>query len=183
MRPARRLRRPALVAAVLSATVVALLVAEYSYHGLDTAHGDTIHHVRLDGFHLQDLEGARRPLAEWSGRPLLLNFWASWCKPCAEELPLLTKLHARYPQVAFIGVAIDDAEAVRAFLETHAVSYTILVGEYDAIQFAAAAGNTTSAVPYTAVLNPEGTLIYRQAGVFDPQELEITLAGMQPAGP
>lgn len=183
MRPARRLRRLALVAVALSAVAVALLVAVYSLRGLDAAHDHTVHRVRLEGFHLQALDGARRPLAEWSGRPLLLNFWASWCKPCEEELPVLAKLNARYPQVAFIGVAIDDLEAVRTFLETHEVSYTILVGEYDAIQFAAAAGNTSAAVPYTAVLNAEGMLIYQQVGVFDPQELEVTLAGMQSAAP
>ena len=157
---------------------LAALLLVYAYRGLDAARGDTVHQVRLDGFRLQDLDGVQRHLAEWSGRPLLLNFWASWCKPCAKEMPLLTRLDARYPQVAFIGVAIDDVAAVSNFLETHAVGYTILVGEFDAMQFAAAVGNGIAAVPYTVVLDSSGTLVYQQAGVFDPHELEATLAGL-----
>ena len=130
------------------------------------------HRVHLDGFRLQAPDGSWHELAEWSGQPLLLNFWASWCEPCRVELPWLERLSARYPQVAVIGVAIDEADAIRVYLRQHIVSYPVLVGAQDAIQFAGAVGNTAAAVPYTAVLDGDGVLVYRQAGLFEPAELE-----------
>lgn len=109
---------------------------------------------------LPDLSGRPQALEQWRGRVLVVNYWATWCIPCREEMPAFSKLHDRYAPrgVQFVGIAADDADKVRAFARETPVSYPLLVGGQDAIQPTRALGNAPLAVPFTVVLDREGKL-------------------------
>src|SRR5262245_46244050 len=91
---------------------------------------------------LADRDGKLRSLAEWNGRPQVINFWATWCAPCRREIPMLNALASdgRHPEVALIGIAIDFREDVLRFLEETPIAYTVLIGEQDGLDAARAFG-------------------------------------------
>lgn len=109
---------------------------------------------------LPDLAGRPQALEQWRGRALVVNYWATWCIPCREEMPAFSKLHDHYAPrgVQFVGIAADDADDVRAFARETPVSYPLLAGGQDAIQPTRALGNAPLAVPFTVVLDREGKL-------------------------
>lgn len=109
---------------------------------------------------LPDAAGRRLPLAQWRGQVLVVNWWATWCHPCREEMPELSKLHTRYAArgVRFVGIAADGADQVMRYARETPVAYPLLVGGPDAIKLTRAFGNEPLAVPFTLVLDRDGTL-------------------------
>src|SRR5690554_1475371 len=75
---------------------------------------------------LPDSAGAQQAMAQWRGRPLLVNFWATWCAPCVKEMPDLDQLQAEFPQVRFVGIGIDSPANIARFIEKVPVSYPLL---------------------------------------------------------
>ena len=73
-----------------------------------------------------DLQGHEQPLSSYAGRPVLMNFWASWCAPCVREMPLLETLHQSHPDLAVLGLAIDTRANIDRFLQKIQVSYPLL---------------------------------------------------------
>jgi len=130
--------------------------------------------TRLPEIELTDLAtGKRRRIAEWDGQPLLLNFWATWCAPCRNEMPLLEQLHqergGRGPAV--VGIAIDHEEPVRSFVGETGVSYPILVGQEDAMSVAEAFGPAFVGLPLTVVVAPGGEIIATHMGELHVEDL------------
>lgn len=128
---------------------------------------------------LPDSEGIPRSLAEWDGRVVLLNFWASWCAPCREEMPILDRAHQRHGGrgLVVVGIAADDTAAARAFLAEFPVSYPILiddpaVGEDVATRF----GNNRGVLPYTVLVGRDGRVLATHFGDFSESTLEDWLA-------
>ena len=122
---------------------------------------------------LRDLDGRPRTLAEWRGQVVILNFWATWCPPCREEMPEFVNLQRELEGkgLRFVGVAIDDPEEVRAFLKENPVNYTILIGDEQAPDWADKLGNRLSALPFSAVFDQGGKLVYTQTGIFKREQL------------
>jgi thiol-disulfide isomerase/thioredoxin len=118
-------------------------------------------------------EGKAISTQDWQGKLLVVNFWASWCPPCVEEMPELQKLQGEFSQqnVLFVGIAIDSPSNVREFLKKTPVSYPIAMGGMDGSQIYKALGNSQSALPYTVVINPSGMAIYQKLGKIDEEEL------------
>lgn len=107
---------------------------------------------------LPDAEGRPLALAQWRGRILVVNYWATWCPPCRDEMPAFSELNKRYAArgVQFVGIAIDDAAKVRNFAREYPVSYPlVLAGDADT-QISRALGNEAMALPYTLVIDREG---------------------------
>ncbi len=79
---------------------------------------------------LADVDGQAHLFSAWRGKTLVVNFWATWCPPCREELPTFSRLQDRYGKqgVQFVGIALDVADSVRAFARQHPVSYPLLIG-------------------------------------------------------
>ena len=129
-----------------------------------------------------NLEGHSEPLSRWRGEVLVLNFWASWCAPCREEMPDFASLRAEYrPRgVEFVGLAIDNATSVTQFLQRHPVSYPILVGEGAAHSLARLLGNPSGALPYTVVFDREGKIVLTHLGRLPRTKLETTLRNLSP---
>ncbi len=89
----------------------------------------------LIDFTLPDVEGKKRSLHEWRGKVIVLNFWATWCPPCREEIPLFISLQKKHPadDLQVIGVAIDTLTAVMVYRQSVRINYPILIGENDAM--------------------------------------------------
>jgi thiol-disulfide isomerase/thioredoxin len=130
-------------------------------------------------FTLPDLDsGAPRAIGEWDGKRVVLNFWASWCAPCLEEIPAFVRLQDRYRAqgVQFVGVAVDTPENARRLAAKLSVNYPNLVGELEAMAVAEAYGNGRGVLPYTALIGADGRVELVKAGVLETAELEAWFA-------
>ena len=127
---------------------------------------------------LPDQMGVPHPLSQWRGKVLVLNFWATWCAPCREEIPDFIALRARYHarNVEVLGIAIDASAPVKAYATEMRMSYPVLIGGGPAHELARALGNTSGALPYTVVINPAGKIIHRHLGRLPHAKLEAILA-------
>jgi thiol-disulfide isomerase/thioredoxin len=120
-------------------------------------------------FTLPDLTGTSRAVKEWDGKVLAVNFWATWCGPCKEEIPLFNTLQKKYgPRgMQFVGVAMDDKASVQTYLKTHAIHYPVLVnGEDAAAELATRYGDDQGVVPYTAFVDRQGRIAFVQFGAM-----------------
>ncbi|MGB0132618.1 TlpA family protein disulfide reductase [Dokdonella sp.] len=133
----------------------------------------------VDDMDLPDRDGRMRRLSEWRGKLVVLNFWASWCGPCREEMPMLDSMHARYASqgLEVIGVAAEDAPAALSFLESHPVNYPILINSpTDATDLSWRLGNTQSVLPYTALIGRDGSILATRMGNFSESALQEWIA-------
>ncbi len=130
---------------------------------------------------LQLLDAPPTSLAALRGAPVLLNFWATSCPGCIEEIPLLTKLHETFgPRgLKVIGVAMsyDPEPQVRALRERLAIPYPIALDRDDA---ASQAMGTVRLTPTTFLLDPQGRVVYQKIGLFELDKVERLIEGMLP---
>jgi thiol-disulfide isomerase/thioredoxin len=123
----------------------------------------------LPALELQALDGrpVRLPGA-YPGRPLLLNFWASWCRPCIEEMAELQRYAAQQPAngVQVIGIALDDRAAVGDFLQRHPVAYPILLDRPGPDDSSVRLGNRAGLLPYSVLVAADGRVLRQQLGPF-----------------
>lgn len=112
------------------------------------------------GSTLNSLDGVPQTLAAWRGRILVINYWATWCAPCREEIPLFVRLQQEYAakNVQFIGIAIDQVEKVRDFAKEFNINYPLLIAGLDAVELSRKAGNKAGVLPYTLVLDSSGII-------------------------
>lgn len=131
-------------------------------------------------FALADLDGRLRSADEWDGKVLVVNFWATWCPPCRKEIPEFMALQEAHGDqgLQFLGIAIDEPDKVRAYAEDMGINYPLLVGEMDAIAVSKAYGNQIGALPYTAVVDRQGRLVYTHRGEMTREEMEQALQGL-----
>jgi thiol-disulfide isomerase/thioredoxin len=124
-----------------------------------------------------DVQGHAQPLSQWRGHIVVLNFWASWCAPCREEIPDFVALRTQFQPkgVEFVGIAIDNSANVAQFLQRLPVNYPILVGEGAAHNLARQLGNPGGALPYTIVLDRDGQIVLSHLGRLPRATLEATL--------
>lgn len=121
-----------------------------------------------------DLDGRPHLLGEWKGKILIVNFWASWCPPCVEEMPEFAKLQQEFgPKgVQFVGILVDDEpDAARAFLKAAPVNYPILDGNVGGRAWASKLGDHVEALPFSVVFNLGGELIHTEIGRFSRDEV------------
>lgn len=124
-----------------------------------------------------DERGQPQALSQWQGQVVVLNFWASWCPPCREEMPDFVDLRAQYHPlgVEFVGIAIDNPANVTQFLHHQPVNYPILIGGGAAPSLARQLGNPSGALPYTIVLDRGGNIVLRHLGLLPRATLEAAL--------
>ena len=110
----------------------------------------------------------------WRGKVLVVNFWASWCPPCVEEMPALDKIAQEYTSknVLIVGIGIDSPSNIREFLQKTPVSYPIVIGGLEGSNLSKQMGNTQGALPYTVVINAKGKSIYTKLGKISEEELK-----------
>lgn len=130
-------------------------------------------------FTLPDLDGRQRQIAEFDGKVVVLNFWATWCPPCRDEIPDFVGLQTQYggQGVQFVGVANDEVEQVRKFIQEVPINYVTLVGDLDGA-ISRAYGNDMGVLPYTVVIGRDGKVATVRAGIFAREALEGVLKGL-----
>ena len=130
---------------------------------------------RLPAIALPTLDGETRHLADLAaGRPLLVNFWASWCRPCLEEMPALDAFARRQGAngVQVVGIALDEADAVRSFLDARPVGYAVLVDSPGPADSSVRLGNARGVLPYSVLVGTDGRILKQWAGPLEPDDLD-----------
>jgi len=132
----------------------------------------------LFALNLDDADGRRRPVSEWRGKLLVVNFWATWCTPCIEEMPLLQRVADQYGarNVAVIGIGVDEIDKIREFRAKLAIRFPLLVAGFDGMDLARQLGNPEPVLPYTALVSPGGHILEQQSGRLQDAELRGWLA-------
>ena len=127
---------------------------------------------------LPDLAGVPQSIGSWKGKVLVINFWATWCPPCLEEIPLFVRLQRQMREqgLQFVGIAIDEPDKVRAFARDNAINYPIMIGQLDAIELSRTAGNEGGGLPYTLILDRSGRVISQHYGGLTERELKPIIA-------
>ncbi|MGA9031423.1 MAG: TlpA disulfide reductase family protein [Sulfuricaulis sp.] len=125
-------------------------------------------------FTLPDLDGKKHALNEWRGKVIVLNFWATWCPPCREEIPLFISLQKKHPanDLQVIGVAIDTLTAVMVYRQSVRINYPILIGENDAMPLMTQYGNRMGSLPFTVIIDRSGSIAARKLGEFNQTDIE-----------
>ena len=124
-----------------------------------------------------DMAGKAQPLRQWRGKTLVLNFWATWCAPCREEIPDLIEIRSQYAakNVEVVGIATDNAQSVGPYARNMNISYPVVIGEGAALDLARGLGNPSGALPYTVAIAPNGTIIMRHLGRLPKAKLQAIL--------
>lgn len=123
---------------------------------------------------LPDVNGKMQPLTQWQGKVMVLNFWATWCPPCRAEIPDFVKMQEKYRDrgLIFVGVALDEAQNVRSFASETDINYPLLLGDDAAASLSAKIGNSMGGIPFTAIIDRQGTIVATRTGGMDAEELE-----------
>jgi len=137
---------------------------------------------QVEPIRLPDLDGNIVELASIApGRPLLVNVWASWCQPCIEEMPELQRFAQSQGEdgVQVVGLALDDADSVRAFLRHVPVAYPILLDTPGPADASVTLGNTRGLLPYTVVLDTRGRIAGQHLGPFKAGAIDAWVSSMK----
>jgi thiol-disulfide isomerase/thioredoxin len=167
-------RRRALALAVLVAATSAAAGYGTWRSWLGAADTDGIKLDTLFSTPLANLSGGTDKLEKWRGQVLVVNFWATWCAPCREEIPVFVRMQKRLGAsgLQFIGIAIDRPEPVAAFQREYGMNYPILVGGIETMDLLRSSGNRAGVLPYTLVIDRAGRLKDQKLGTLSEAELE-----------
>jgi thiol-disulfide isomerase/thioredoxin len=136
----------------------------------------------LPAFTLADLDGAPVSIETLAERPLVINFWATWCAPCLREIPLLKQLQTDHPDLRVVGIAVDRPDAVRAFAEEMQFNYPVLVGQADAMDAATRLGIEVFVLPSTVFTAAGGATLGIHVGEIHAEHLEDLTATLAALG-
>lgn len=138
---------------------------------------------RLPDFSLPDLSGVPHHLADWGGRPLAVNFWATWCDPCRHEIPLLKELRRENAKsrLEIVGIALDYHDSVQKFVRELGIEYPVLVGEKGGYEAVAAFG-VDPVLPFTVFADAEGRIVTLKIGELHRDEATFILARLSDVG-
>ena len=120
-----------------------------------------------------ELDGTPQPLKQWSGKVLILNFWATWCPPCRREMPTFIELQEKYGSqgVQFVGVAVDNPKMAQRYASDNGIDFPLLQGEENGLDLSIRLGNQRSVLPYTVIFDRSGKIISRRSGEIHREEI------------
>lgn len=126
---------------------------------------------------LTDLNGKVQAFSQWQGKTLVVNYWATWCPPCREEIPALKKVHGKYASngVEVVGIALDNVAKVREYAAELGIDYTLLIAGAETLTLSKELGNQAGVLPYTVVLDRTGKVAYTHAGALTEAALDAVL--------
>ena len=138
---------------------------------------DTAQIQSLPDFELSDLAGRRIQSRAWAGKVLVINYWASWCPECVDEMPMMIRAQQalRERGVQFVGIALDREEDVKEFLVTHPVNYPIVLATAQVVDLSKRLGNRLLALPFTVIFDSRGRRVTSQMGEIGADRLKATL--------
>lgn len=125
----------------------------------------------------KDFKWQMQPVSQWKGKPMVVYFWATWCKPCVKEVPELIKLYDEYrgKNVVVLGIAVDNADKVAEFMKQYKVNYPVLVGGNEAIDLSKKLGNKVGGLPFTLIVDQKGNVVKTYLGEVTKSNLEEIL--------
>ncbi len=170
-----RLARYILIATVTIAAVAAGYLVRHSHNSSSATAAK-----QLLALTLPDSNGNTQSLGQWQGKLMVINFWATWCPPCREEMPGFSRLQRKFSGsgVQFLGIGIDSATKIREFSIQTPVSYPLLVGTPGLMEIVSQLGNNAGGLPYTVILGKDGAVQNTRLGAWQESDLEFTLDGM-----
>jgi thiol-disulfide isomerase/thioredoxin len=126
------------------------------------------------GASLDTPDGGRLALASFHGKPLLVNFWATWCPPCIEELPLLEAFYQTHRSRGWqmLGIAIDQPSAVRNWLQRSPLSFPIVLAGLEGSQMSQQLGNAAGGLPFSVLFSASGETLERKLGQLSKSDLQ-----------
>ena len=132
--------------------------------------------VELPEIRLPGLDGAVHRLADFKGRPLVVNFWATWCEPCRREIPLLKALRREHAadRLEIVGIAVDYPADVRKYAQTQGIDYPLLIGDQGGLAAASAFGMDT-VLPFSVFADRQGRIVTLKVGELHRDEAELIL--------
>jgi peroxiredoxin len=161
---------------VLTAGVGAIALAAGLYVGF--ARSPPQDAATLMALSLPDTQGREQALSQWKGKVMVVNFWATWCEPCREEMPefVLAQREFGGRGVQFVGIAVDEVEKASQFEKALELNYPVLMGGYGAIELSKTLGNRLAALPFTVIVDRHGKVAHTQLGRLKSQQLRSILA-------
>lgn len=129
-----------------------------------------------------DADGRQRALSDWRGKLLIVNFWATWCAPCVEEMPDLQAVRDEFASrgVEVLGIGIDNAKNIAAFRDKLDIRFPLFVAGAGGSELGRALGNQAGVLPYTVLVSRDGRVVQRKIGQIKPAELRLWLAAQRP---
>lgn len=129
-------------------------------------------------FSLADVSGRMRRIDEWNGQVIALNFWATWCPPCRQEIPEFVALQSRYATrgLQIVGIALQRPEEVQGFMQEHHINYPVLAGEMNVVELSRIYGNDIGALPYTVIIDRQGKIAFVKQGRLSGEVAEQVIA-------
>jgi len=129
---------------------------------------------------LPDTKGDRQALGQWRGKVVVVNFWATWCEPCRQEMPEFVRVQRELgPRgLQFVGIAVDQPEKVDRFAKELQLNYPALIGGYDAVDLSQSLGNRLVALPFTIVINRQGRVVQTYLGPVKIDQLKAILSDL-----
>jgi thiol-disulfide isomerase/thioredoxin len=126
---------------------------------------------------LPNENGVVQDLSQYKNKIVVLNFWATWCPPCREEMPELSQLHSEYKDknVVVLGIAIDELALVKEFADSTPVSYPLFSAEDEGMMLGSELGNDKGVLPYTVIINTDGAVVNTYFGRINKALLETAL--------
>lgn len=123
---------------------------------------------------LADVAGGTREIGQWRGGVIVINYWATWCAPCREEIPVFVRMQERYGSrgLQFVGIAFDQPDKVAAFASEFRINYPLLIAGLETLEQLRQAGNRAGVLPYTLVIDRKGNLVSREPGGIKEARLE-----------
>jgi peroxiredoxin len=129
---------------------------------------------------LPDVNGQLQTLAQWRGKPLIINFWATWCPPCVKEMPELVALYAEIAPkgIQLIGIGVDTSPHIVEFSTTHQITYPLYVAGTNGIELSRQLGNVTGGLPYTVLIGSDGKIRKTYRGLLNFNQFRADLAAL-----
>lgn len=127
---------------------------------------------------LTNTSGQAQNFRQWQGKVLVVNYWATWCQPCREEMPGFSRLQDKYRGngVQFVGISTDEADKITEFQKSIPVNYPLLIGDMAVMASSAKLGNARQGLPFTAVFDRQGELVMTRLGRWIESDLDPKLA-------
>ena len=149
----------------------------FGYRQMESAPADTSAVSQLLSQTMPDASGKPQSLSQWKGKALIVNFWATWCAPCVEEMPELSSLQTEVePRVQIIGIGIDSSSNIAEFAGKYKIHYPLYMGGMESTALARQLGNQAGGLPFTILIGPDGKPRKTYLGKLKMNELRQDLA-------